>query len=144
MSTCCFGGHHRRPDRLLAQDDFAGRISCPHQPVGPVISTLCPLSIQSPSARLITALRSRRRPARVSKSSRLISAVCLLVSRFEHDHRCLVGMQHRVTQHGAFQGINQRLQLNTAHANPMGQGGARNSIARTGKDVLLPIKRQVI
>jgi hypothetical protein len=26
VSTCCFGGHHRRADRLLVQDDFATRL----------------------------------------------------------------------------------------------------------------------
>ena len=50
-----------------------------------------------------------------------VSSVRFLIARLEHRHRRLVGMKHRVAENLVLQGIDQRLQLNPAHAHPLRQ-----------------------
>jgi len=47
-----------------------------------------------------------------------VRAVCFLVARLEHRHRGFVGMQHTVPKQRLPQGIDQRLQLHAALAQP--------------------------
>ncbi len=53
-------------------------------------------------------------------------------------------MDDTMTQHHLAQRINQRLQLNPATADPLGQCGACQGYTGTGIDRFLTVQRQVI
>ena len=63
-----------------------------------------------------------KHPGRIGQQ---ISPMRFLVARPEHGHRRFIGVQHRVAENLVLQRIDQRLQLNPAHAHPLGQGRAR-------------------
>ena len=50
-----------------------------------------------------------------------ISTLGFLIARREHLHRRFIDMHHVVLKHDLAQGIDQRLQLHTASADPIGQ-----------------------
>ncbi|MNC51859.1 hypothetical protein D3C75_1011700 [compost metagenome] len=51
-----------------------------------------------------------------------IGAVGFLCSRHEHLHRCFICVDDLLPKHYFAQRIDQRLQLNSGHANPLSQG----------------------
>ena len=73
-----------------------------------------------------------------------VGAVGLAVAGFEHGHRRLVGMQHRLAQQLGGQGVHQRLQLHAALAHPLGQRRAGDRVPGTLEDRFLAVQRQVI
>lgn len=68
----------------------------------------------------------------------------LACSGLEHRHRCLVGMKHWMGQHLGAQCIYDRLQLNSAGADPLRERGARHRIACTAEDRFLAVQGQVV
>ncbi|SFU81850.1 hypothetical protein SAMN04487955_109187 [Halomonas korlensis] len=66
-----------------------------------------------------------------------VGAVRLLLAGGQHQHRRLVGMQHRLAEQQVAQGIDQRLEPYAADADPLGQGGARNRDTGAGEDLRL-------
>ena len=73
-----------------------------------------------------------------------VRAVCLAVARFEHRHRCLVGVEHLVRQDNAPQRIDDWLQLDPAHAHPLAQRRARDREAGPPEDRLLAVQGKVV
>lgn len=65
-------------------------------------------------------------------------------SGLEHGHWCLVGVQHTVLEDHGLQGVDQRLQPNSASAHPLRQGGARDSNASPAEDGLLAVQGQMV
>ena len=68
----------------------------------------------------------------------------LAVTRLEHGHRRLVGVQHRVAAQLCAECIHQRLQLRPALAHPLRQSRARDQHPCTLEDALLTVQRQVV
>ena len=68
-----------------------------------------------------------------------VGPVRLARARLEHLHRRLVGMQHGFAQHFGLEHIDQRLQPQPAHADPLAQRRARQSQAGARKDAFLAI-----
>src|ERR1035437_6438404 len=49
-----------------------------------------------------------------------VSSVRFSSSRLEHGYRCLISMEHRMSEDFSFERIHQRLQLHTTDAHPLG------------------------
>ena len=73
-----------------------------------------------------------------------VSLVRLAVAGLQHRHRCLIGMQHLALEQHRFLCIDQRLQANAAHADPLSQRRSRDRIAGTAEHLFLPVERRMI
>jgi len=66
------------------------------------------------------------------------------VSRLEHRHRRLVGVQNGVRQELFVQCVDQCLQLHAAGADPVSQRRLRDRQSGTSEDRFLAVQRQMI
>jgi len=73
-----------------------------------------------------------------------VRPVGLAMAGLEHGHRCLVGVQHRLTQQFGREGVHQRLQLHAALAHPLRQRGAGDQVSGTLEDRFLAVQGQVV
>ena len=100
--------------------------------------------IQDTCFRFEQAVAAARRASEAIAISDHLGTVSLACSGLEHRHRCLVGMKHWMGQHLGAQCIYDRLQLNSAGADPLRDRGARHRIACTAEDRFLAVQGQVV
>ena len=70
-----------------------------------------------------------------------IGAMGLLLAGREHRNRGFVGMDHVLGKHRVAQGIDQRLQLHTTVADPLGQGRAGDDQTGSTENRFLAVER---
>ncbi len=73
-----------------------------------------------------------------------VRPVRLAMSRLEHRHRRLIRMQHRLPEQRLAQGIDQRLQLHAAAADPLRQRRIRDCQTGPPEDAGLAVQRQMV
>src|SRR5674476_680776 len=73
-----------------------------------------------------------------------VSSVRFPSSRLEHGYRCLISMEHRVSEDFSFERIHQRLQLHTTNAHPLRQGRAWQLYTGASKNTFLAVQRQMV